>query len=151
MLSPMNTDFELKVTPFKTTDKMAFEQARKIRELVFVMEQEVDEREEFDNFEKESTHYLLMADNQAVGTARWRFIGDKIKLERFAVLKEFRGKQMGDALLQKVIADVLPFQKPVYLHAQLKAIPFYSRRGFEKVGELFLECDIEHFKMELKV
>jgi len=146
----MNTDFEPKVLPFKTDQKNLFEEVRKIRELVFVQEQEVDEAEEFDSFEDESQHFVLRLGDKAIGTARWRHIGDKIKLERFAVLKEYRGKKYGDVLLQAVIQDVLPFAKAVYLHAQLKAIPFYKRRGFKQVGELFLECDIEHYKMVLE-
>ena len=37
--------------------------------------------------------------------------------------------------------------KTIYLHAQLRAIPFYARHGFEKTGPQFSECNIEHFKM----
>jgi predicted GNAT family N-acyltransferase len=146
----MNTDFDLNVTSFKTDQKNLFEEVRKIRELVFVEEQEVDEAEEFDAFEDESQHFVLRLNGKAIGTARWRHIGDKIKLERFAVLKEFRGKKYGDVLLKAVIDAVLPYGKPIYLHAQLKAIPFYKRRGFKQIGDLFLECDIEHYKMVLE-
>jgi predicted GNAT family N-acyltransferase len=38
----------------------------------------------------------------------------------------------------------------IYLHAQLPAVAFYARQGFEPVGELFSECDIEHYKMILR-
>ena len=41
--------------------------------------------------------------------------------------------------------------KTMYLHAQLKAIPFYERQGFKKVGDLFVECEIEHYKMIRKL
>lgn len=146
----MSTDLEIKVTPFKTDDKLAFEKARKIREIVFIQEQKVEESDEFDEFEKESCHFLLEIKDKPIGTARWRHIGEKIKLERFAVLKEYRGKKYGDSLLKAVLDNVLPFKKPLYLHAQLKAIPFYKRRGFKQVGDLFLECDIEHYKMVLE-
>ncbi|MEQ8910079.1 MAG: GNAT family N-acetyltransferase [Vicingaceae bacterium] len=144
----MNTDIELKVTPFKTKQKTDFEKARNIREIVFIQEQNVEESDEFDELEEESQHFLMELDGKAIGTARWRHIGDKIKLERFAVLKEYRGKKYGDTLLKAVLDHVKPLNKPLYLHAQLKAIPFYARRGFQQVGELFLECDIEHYKME---
>jgi predicted GNAT family N-acyltransferase len=37
----------------------------------------------------------------------------------------------------------------VYLNAQLRAIPFYERHGFRKEGEMFVEADIQHYKMVL--
>lgn len=138
------------IRTFFTSEKELFEKARDIRQVVFVEEQKVDEREEFDEFEDLSKHFLIFDGEKAVGTARWRHIADKIKLERFAVLKEYRGKKYGDQVLEAVLAEVSPLQKTIYLHAQLKAIPFYERRGFEKVGEMFSECDIDHYKMVWK-
>lgn len=146
----MENRAKVELISFRQSDQKNFEIVRQIREKVFVIEQEVDERDEFDEFEGESIHYLMTVDGKAAGTARWRTIGEKTKLERFAIYKEFRNKGYGDLLLQKVIADALEAGNDLYLHAQLKAIPFYARRGFEKVGEQFTECDIEHFKMILK-
>jgi len=51
--------------------------------------------------------------------------------------------------LKQVIDDVKEKSNIIYLHAQLKAIPFYERQGFQKVGEQFSECDILHYKMVL--
>ena len=135
------------IKSFFTSEKELFEEARKIRETVFVIEQEVAEEEEFDAYEDLSKHFLIYHGKKAVGTARWRHIGDKIKLERFAVLKEHRDKGYGDKVLEAVLEEVLPLGKPIYLHAQLKAMPFYKRRGFKKVGEMFSECNIDHYKM----
>lgn len=146
----MNTDFTINVKSFRSSEKSLFSLARKIREKVFIVEQKVDEVDEFDEFEAESLHYLLFVGDKAVGTARWRRVGDKVKLERFAVLKGYRRKSYGDYLLQRVVADAKKEGTPIYLHAQLKAIPFYERRGFKKVGDLFVECEIEHYKMVLE-
>lgn len=146
----MNTDFSPIINSFKTDEKVLFEKARVIRDKVFVQEQNVAEEEEFDEFEDESLHYLLYEDNKAIGTARWRHIGNKVKLERFAVLKEYRGKGYGDFLVKTVLKDALKEGKSIYLHAQLKAIPLYERSGFKKVGDIFMECDIEHYKMVIE-
>ena len=35
----------------------------------------------------------------------------------------------------------------IYLHAQLQAIPLYEKHGFVKVGEMFEEATIKHYKM----
>lgn len=125
----------------------------KIREDVFVIEQEVDPSEEYDEFESTSTHFLAKIDGEPAGTARWRFTENGVKLERFAVLKPMRGAGVGYALVQAVINDIAASpqakNKKLYLHAQLDAMPLYSKFGFTKIGQMFTECNIQHFKMEL--
>jgi predicted GNAT family N-acyltransferase len=121
-----------------------------IRRLVFVEEQQVSREEEFDAFEKSSLHYLGLLNNQPAGTARWRVTADGIKLERFAVLKELRNKGVAAAVLSKVLADIAPLEQRIYLNAQLTAVKFYEKYGFEKVGEIFTEANIEHYKMYFK-
>lgn len=144
----------MKPTVEKITDKKALDEAFKIRELVFVIEQNVDSEEEYDEFEPISSHFLAKIEDIPVGTARWRFTENGVKLERFAVLKEARGQGVGKALVSAVLQDVNSNPeakgKKKYLHSQLSAMPLYSTFGFEKVGEMFKECDIQHFKMELE-
>ncbi len=115
-------------------------------------EQEVTPEEEYDDFEQESTHFLALADGVPAGTARWRFTPKGIKLERFAVLKSMRGKGVGQALVQAVLADIEIEDeskgKRLYMHAQLPAVALYEKFGFQRVGDIFKECDIEHYKME---
>ena len=137
----------LQIIPFKTDNVVLFQYAREIRDVVFIKEQQVEEQDEFDDFEDECEHFLLSVNDKPIGTARWRRVGEKVKLERFAVLKEYRGKKYGDELLKAVIQSASSEMKTMYLHAQLKAIPFYERQGFKKVGDLFVECEIEHYKM----
>jgi len=137
----------------RITDPSEQEQAFRIREAVFVHEQRVPAEEEYDEYEKTSRHFLAYADQTPCGTARWRFTDKGIKLERFAVLAAFRSRKVGAALVQAVLGDVR--QHPqfngqlVYLHAQVTAMPLYAKFGFRPVGEMFLECDIQHYQMEL--
>lgn len=123
-----------------------------IREEVFVIEQEVAPEEEYDEFEETSRHFLSTVDDRPAGTARWRFTDKGIKLERFAVRKAFRGQGVGASLVQAVLDDIAKANgssgKLLYLHAQLDAMPLYAKFGFEKVGDMFIECDIKHFKMQ---
>ena len=93
------------------------ESAFSIRKKVFVEEQQVSEADEFDEFEKIAKHYLLIIDGEPIATARWRFIGDKIKCERFAMLSEYRNKGFGSELLSELIKDVKGKSDRVYLHA----------------------------------
>lgn len=137
------------VVVHKITTEDDLKKAFHIREKVFVEEQNVDRREEYDDFEETSIHFLASENNTPLGTARWRVKGDKVKLERFAVLKEARGKGVGAALVKAVVDDVKQSgkQHQMYMHAQVHAVPFYEKLGFQKHGEMFLECEIEHFVM----
>jgi predicted GNAT family N-acyltransferase len=118
-----------------------------IRQKVFVDEQHVDPHLEYDEFEGSSTHYLATIEDLPVGTARWRVTEKGVKLERFAVLEEYRDKGAGTALLAQVLSDADALAKPIYLHAQVQVVPFYEKFGFKAVGDEFVEADIRHYKM----
>ena len=138
------------IKTFNTDNDALAEIAFSIRQKVFVDEQKVDAREEYDEHEKESTHYLLSKDEHPIGTARWRHTDQGIKLERFAVLKEHRGEGAGSFLVNAVLQDVLPFNKKLYLHSQVTAVNLYKRAGFVAEGQLFYEANIAHYKMVYK-
>lgn len=135
----------------KIIDKKALQSAFEIRKEVFVQEQEVPENEEYDQYEDTSVHFLATYKGQPAGTCRWRVTENGIKLERFAVLKQYRGKGVGEALVEACLSDLKPVRnnRKVYLHAQEHAVPFYEKVGFFTFGERFYECDIPHFKMML--
>ncbi|MBL7924493.1 MAG: GNAT family N-acetyltransferase [Bacteroidia bacterium] len=137
----------LEVIRFKTEDKEKASIVFSIRQRVFVDEQHVSREEEYDEHEDESMHYMLLVEKQPAGTARWRFTDYGIKLERFAVLPEFRKRGGGHTLVQAVLNDVLPYGKTIYLNAQLAAMNLYRQAGFEAEGELFYEANIPHYKM----
>lgn len=127
-----------------------FELAKQIRKAVFVEEQGVSEREEYDRFEDVANHYLVFQKDEAIATARWRTTDFGIKLERFAVLPKFRGKGVGCFLVKEIVEEVKGVAKPIYLHAQIQVVQFYQNLGFEKVGPLFEEAGIKHYKMLFK-
>jgi len=135
------------INRFRTSDKESSAIAFGIRQTVFVDEQKVSREEEYDQFEDESSHYLLLVNNQPAGTSRWRFTVNGIKLERFAVLPEFRNSGAGSFLVSEVLKDVAPLGKYTYLHAQVAAMNLYKRAGFIEEGELFYEANIPHYKM----
>jgi len=132
---------------FSYSDKKWLDIAFDIRQKVFVEEQQVDAREEYDEFEQSSIHYLVFAGEKPVGTARWRITKEGIKLERFAVLKDSRNMKAGRTVLLKVLEDVIPLHKKIYMNAQVTAMNFYIREGFIAEGEMFIECNIKHYKM----
>ncbi|MDP4282745.1 MAG: GNAT family N-acetyltransferase [Bacteroidota bacterium] len=136
----------IEIKRFLSTDKELAEKAFTIRRKVFVEEQKVDPDLEYDK-EEEAHHYLLMIGEKAIATARWRETDKGIKLERFAVLPEFRTRGLGEIILKEVVKDVSGLGKTVYLHSQAKAVHFYCRNGFVVKGEMFIEAGIEHYYM----
>ena len=137
------------------TSSAEYAYARHIRHVVFVDEQGVSPKDEYDEHDANANHFLLQIDDDEVlipcGTARWRITEHGVKLERFAVLSEHRGNKMGQALVNAVLEDIHQNteanKQKLYLHAQLQACSLYERFGFLKEGDMFEECDIQHFKM----
>ena len=139
----------MKIIRIENQDNALMEIAKYIRCEVFVKEQNVPFEEDWD--EEESENYLIYDNNKPVGTMRWRDIGDKIKIERVAVLSECRGKGIASLLLKHVIEEIKSqTDKPITFNSQLLAIPLYERLGFKQYGELFYEADIPHYAMNLE-
>lgn len=141
------------VTVSSIANSVDLDTAFAIRRRVFVDEQHVSPEEEYDEFEPTSTHFLARADGTPAGTARWRRTSGGVKLERFAVLPEFRGQGVGKALVQTLLNDVFSQQpepiERIYLNAQVQAMPLYAGFGFVAVGPMFEEAGIQHYKMVL--
>ena len=133
----------------KIVNSTDFEKAFYIRRQVFCIEQKVSEKIEMDEFDDVATHILAYINEKPVGTARWRFTAGGTKMERFAVLKEYRGKGVGEALV-KYTLEKIKDNNCIYLNAQESVIKFYEKYGFEVVGNLFYEANIPHKKMILK-
>ncbi|MCB0806569.1 MAG: GNAT family N-acetyltransferase [Bacteroidales bacterium] len=138
-----------KVVRFGFSNKKLMKFSNEIRTKVFINEQHVTPEIEYEH-EEEGHYFLLFTNEKPVATARWRETDNGIKLERFALLKEYRNRGLGTVLLKEVIADIKSFNKTIYLHSQVKAVNYYKRSGFVEVGAHFWEASIEHVKMEYK-
>ncbi|NOZ47803.1 MAG: GNAT family N-acetyltransferase [Chlorobi bacterium] len=140
---------ELQIVRFDIRNKEYFEEAKRIRKKVFVEEFYIDHFLEYDGLDRQSTLYLVLKNGNPVGTARWRTTYDGIKLERFAVLKEHRNKNIGQFLLDKILRDVQHLDMDIYLNASINAVKFFEQKGFIVEGEKFTELEVEHYKMIL--
>ena len=120
--------------------------AMSVREPVFVVEQGVPPEIELDEWDQRSDHALALApDGRVVGTGRLLPDGH---VGRMAVLRDWRGKGVGGAILAALIerAAVRGMTR-VVLNAQTHAVPFYARYGFAVSGDEFMEADIPHVAM----
>ncbi|MDY0906842.1 GNAT family N-acetyltransferase [Pedobacter sp. CFBP9032] len=121
-----------------------------IRKIVFVDEQSCPPELEWEH-EDESIHFLATHNGQPCGACRWRKTDLGYKLERFAVLKDFRGQGVGRALIAEALSDLPEDAHYIYLNSQLDAMSLYAKFGFIAEGEQFEEAGIQHFKMVKKV
>jgi predicted GNAT family N-acyltransferase len=122
-----------------------------IRTTVFVDEVSVDSEDEYDGFDHLATHYLATYNQVPAGTSRWRYLptSRRIRLERVAVLKSFRRKGIGTALMKRMLTDI-PHSREIYVHVQPEFADFFTSLGFVKEGDSFEEAGLEHYKMILQ-
>src|SRR5258708_34397448 len=135
-----------KVLVKRATDPSDLENVFAIRREVFVGEQNCPPELEWE-FEDESNHFLATVDGEPAGASRWRKTDKGYKLERFAVLKKFRGFGVGQELVKAVLNDLPPDAEYVYMHAQIQAVSLYEKFNFIKTGPEFEEAGIRNFKM----
>lgn len=153
----------MRIVQTKDTLNEIYIDAVRIRHTVFVVEQHVPLEEEIDQYEAYCIHFVAYNDEKvAMGTCRLlpldhgeAEIGSaelervQIKLQRMAVLNEFRHLHVGVALITEA-EDFARRQnfKEVILGAQLTAEGFYTSCGYTAYGDVFLDAGIEHIMMK---
>ncbi len=123
---------------------------RAVREPVFVQEQQVPLALEWDDLDPLCVHVIARdANGRPIGTGR---LTPERKVGRMAVLADWRGHGVGDALLQALIAEAARLRWPeLRLHSQVSALGFYVKHGFVPYGERFMEAGIEHQSMRRQI
>ena len=141
---------EIKET--QDTTSTTYKDALDIRRAVFVVEQQVPLDLEIDQYEADCTHFVLYTSEQLpVATLRILLLKDTddVLIQRVATLKNHRGNGYAASLVTAALAYLKTKNiMRVELHAQLQAIPFYKKLGFEAFGSEFLDADISHMAMK---
>ena len=138
-------DFDIAIVSW--SDKQA--ELYSVRRAVFIEKQNVPESIELDGRDPDCSHVLaLNTKGRPVGTAR---MDRKGKIGRMAVLHDYRRRGIG----RKMIQALMDYGKEYaitdfHLSAQITAIGFYRKMGFEPFGKEFLEAGITHINMKLK-
>lgn len=116
-----------------------------VRAAVFVVEQGVPPELEIDGLDPDCVHAAAIAQGRVVGTGR---LLPEARVGRMAVLEAWRGRGVGGRMLDALVwAARARGDGEVHLAAQVDAIDFYRRHGFEGSGEDFLEAGIVHRHM----
>ena len=142
----MTTDTEVEIY----RDDPPLEPIFAIRYAVFVEGQGVSESEEMDGRDEAAIQFLARDGDTAVGTARLREPDPGVgKVERVAVLDDYRGDGWGRRIMETVeaVARDEGIERLV-LHGQTAVEEFYHDLGYETTSDVFVEADIPHVAME---
>jgi len=126
------------------------DKAQPVRTEVFVQEQGIDAKDEWDAADAGAVHAVITNRfGHALATARLLEKSQGIaQIGRMAVLRVMRGSGLGRQLLLALVAIAQARgDKEVRLHAQCSAQAFYAGEGFEPVGQPFDEVGIAHIEM----
>ena len=147
----------MKITVFKYQElgQERLYEILKLRLEVFVVEQKCA-YQDLDNKDEKALHLVGEENNKIIAYTRIFRKGDFLKnssIGRVLVKKEYRNKDYGRIIMRRSIEKLKedPKEEKIELSAQKYLLKFYSELGFEKKGEEYLEDNIPHVKMILKI
>jgi ElaA protein len=126
-----------------------------LRQRVFIIEQDCF-YEDLDYSDQDANHLLLYEDKKLIGYSRVFSPGvkyDAASIGRIVTDLDYRGMGYGKSITQESIQFLknnFP-ESDISISAQYRLVDFYENLGFEREGSVYLEDDIEHIKMTLKV
>ena len=125
---------------------------RDIRKNVFSNELGISESELFDENDETCDHFILFDGKNSIGSIRVLSKEKNIKLERMAILPEFRAKNYGKNVILQLTQY---YQTKGYVLMILDSIysvkNFYKKCGFIEEGKVFRRVGIEHIRMSLRL
>ena len=124
-----------------------------LRLRVFCDEQGVPREIEVDEYDDVARHAVALApDGRVVGTMRLVAAGTRVKVGRVAVDRDWRGRGIASALLDRAMEYAQGIRaEELRLAAQVAAVDLYRKAGYRPVGQPFEEAGIEHVWMVREV
>ena len=125
-----------------------FSHIQNIRKTVFHDELGISESELFDKYDESCNHFLIFDGKNIVGSVRVISINEKIKIERMAILKNFRIQTHGETCISQLIEyySTMGFSK-IILDSIYSVKDFYQKCGFIEEGMIFQRVGIDHIRM----
>ncbi|MHC5279234.1 GNAT family N-acetyltransferase [Listeria kieliensis] len=140
------------MTVQKVTTEQMRQDALQIRNDVFVKEQHVDPELEWDEFDTDPETVMFVdydLDQTPLATGRFRTLNGYGKVERICAQKAARGKGSGRKIMEAIEAEAkAQGVSKLKLGAQVTAIPFYEKLGYEVCSDIFMDAGIEHKEMQ---
>lgn len=126
------------------------DQARAVRDEVFLQEQQIPVEMEWDEFDKDAIH-ATACNRMGMPVATGRLLAHAPgvgRIGRMAVSRVLRGSGLGRGILDLLVQAACDRgDAQVLLHAQCSAQGFYQSLGFKPRGDIFMEAGIAHIEM----
>lgn len=122
-----------------------------LRHKVFIEEQGFSyDAEMVEEEENESKNFLIYLKDKPIGCMRYRPYEEGYKIERVAILKDYRGQGYGYLAVNYLMEMIAKKYNPctIYIHSQMQVKSFYEKLGFLPYDELIYEGDVPHQKMK---
>ena len=122
-----------------------------LRYEVFVLEQGISLKEEFDSLDCfDKNYYVIYNESTVLATARFQIIDQQtIQPDRLCVKKEYRGTGLGTKLVLEIEKYALNNGFSIaILSAEIAAIKFYQKLGYENNSKEYHEDGIPCIQMK---
>ena len=125
---------------------------RNVRKNVFADELGISKSKLFDEYDETCDHFILFDGKNAVGSVRFMLYEKTIKLERMAILQEYRKNSYGkNSILQlREFYNSLGYTQ-IFLDSIYSVRGFYKKCGFLEQGKIFQRVGIKHVRMSLSL
>lgn len=133
-----------------------YQQALAIRKTVFIVEQGLKVEENWEQVDPGFTHFGVLADpgEEIIGSARLGEVAQGCqtrpvaKIEWIGILPGHRNQGAGRILMETILGYIKTNGYPsAYLQANISAIRFYEKFGFETEGFAFEEGGLTYYAM----
>ena len=110
----------------------------------------ISKQELFDKNDETCDHFLIFDGKEIAGSVRILSMENVVKLERMAILKDFRTKNYGkNCIFQlKEYYSEHGFSQ-IILDSIYSVREFYKKCGFIEEGDVFQRVGIDHIRMSL--
>ena len=125
---------------------------KEIRKVVFSDELNIPESYLFDGYDKTCDQFLIKNGEITVGALRLRKENNAVKLERMAILSEFRKMSFGIKAINEVKKHcITKSESKIFLDSIYDIRDFYKKCGFVEIGGIFERVGLPHIKMEMSI
>lgn len=149
VVKPMNTEpkhLTFAHKPFAELTLTELYELLWLRDIVFVVGQQITAECEVDGHDPECEHVIGRdASGKIVATARLFLGKNPVKVGRVAVHTDLQRSGLGSELMAYV--NGILGDRPGLMSAQAHLGPWYTRMGWQQVGDVYEEARIPHIKM----
>ena len=125
---------------------------KEIRKVVFTDELNISESYLLDKYDETCDQFLIKNGEITIGALRLRKENNAVKLERLAILSEFRKMSFGIKAINEVKKYcITKSESKIFLDSIYDIRDFYKKCGFTEIGDIFERVGLRHIRMEMSI